>query len=86
MPKKWIQDIIDKKKRGALHEELGIPIGEKIPKTLLQKIDRTKIGQRITNPTHEGKKELKVTKLLKERAEFATRLGGFHHGKKRRGE
>ena len=84
--KKWIQEVIDKSKKGALHRELGIPKEEKIPKTLLTKIDRKKIGQKFQNPTHEGRKEIKETRLLKERAEFATRLESFHHRVKRGGE
>jgi len=35
MKKKWIQAMHMKK--GALHEELHVPIGEKIPKAKLEK-------------------------------------------------
>lgn len=35
MPKKWIQDAI--KKPGALHRQLGVPAGEKIPVDKLNK-------------------------------------------------
>ncbi len=43
MAKKWIQGAI--KKPGALHKELGVPEGKKIPKTMLQKAEHSK------NPT-----------------------------------
>lgn len=35
MSKKWIQSAI--KHHGALHEELNVPKGKKIPKSLLEK-------------------------------------------------
>lgn len=48
MPKKknWISDAI--KKPGALHEELGVPKGKKIPEKTLEKAShkKGKEGQR----------------------------------------
>ena len=35
MAEKWIQGAI--KKKGALHKELGVPEGKKIPKKMLDK-------------------------------------------------
>lgn len=44
--KKWIQGAI--KKPGALHKQLGIPAGKKIPKSLLRKAAKKggKLGKR----------------------------------------
>ena len=44
--KKWIQKAI--KKPGALHKELGVPEGKKIPKKKLEKAAKAsgKLGQR----------------------------------------
>ncbi len=44
--KKWIQKAI--KKPGALHKELGVPEGKKIPKKKLEKAEKApgKLGQR----------------------------------------
>lgn len=46
MAKKWIQSAI--KKPGALHKELGIPKGEKIPEKKLNAAAKKggKLGQR----------------------------------------
>lgn len=43
---KWIQDAI--KKPGALHKELGVPQGKKIPASKLKAAEKKggKIGQR----------------------------------------
>ena len=43
---KWIQGAI--KKPGALHEELGVPMGEKIPSATLESAAKKpgKLGQR----------------------------------------
>ena len=35
--KKWIQNAIKPQNRGALHKELGVPAGEKIPAKKLAK-------------------------------------------------
>lgn len=46
--KKWIQKAI--KKPGALHKELGVPSGKKIPKSMLDKAAKKpgKEGKRAT--------------------------------------
>ena len=46
MAKKWIQKAI--KKPGALHRQLGVPMGKKIPKSLLAKavVAKGKLGKR----------------------------------------
>jgi len=58
-------------KKGALHRQLGITVGTDIPRTLLRKIKGTAEGGTITNPTKKGKRRIKVTKLLKQRVQFA---------------
>jgi hypothetical protein len=35
MPKKWMQKVSKTMKKGALHRELGVPEGSKIPKKKL---------------------------------------------------
>jgi len=72
MGKNWIQKAV--KKPGALSRQLGIPVEENIPKTLLEKIAKAPIGAVIKNPTKKGKREIKVTRLLKRRAVLALTL------------
>ena len=36
MAKKWIQKAIPKSHKGALHREMGIPEGKKIPKSKIK--------------------------------------------------
>lgn len=72
MAKKFIQEIGIKK--GALSRQLGIPEKENIPFTLLDKIIAAKAGQTITNPTKTGKRRIKVTRLLEQRAILARNL------------
>lgn len=52
----------------SLSKQIGISIKNNIPITLLNKIISAKIGETITNPTKQGKKRIKVTLLLKRRA------------------
>ena len=59
----WIQGATNPSKHGALHRQLGLPLTQKIPITKLRKIVKTPIGKKV------GKH--KVTRLLKERANFA---------------
>ena len=70
MPKKkpvrknrWIQGAANKHTKGALHRQLGIPEGRKIPKAKLHRIMKTPVGQKVGRH--------KVTALLKKRANFA---------------
>jgi len=46
MAKKWIQGAISKP--GQLHSDLGVPLGEKIPKSTLEEAAKRsgKVGQR----------------------------------------
>ena len=72
MTKYWIKDAVGKS--GTLSRQLQISIKENIPFTLLEKIRKTPIGTTITNPTTKGKKRIKVTRLLKQRAVLALNL------------
>ena len=74
MAKKWIQKAIGKHKRGSLHKQLGVPMTKTIPKTLLAKIKASPIGQTVKNPSKNGKRRIKVTRLLKKRAVLAYTL------------
>ena len=73
--KKFIQKI--KIKKGALSRQLGIPIKDNIPITLLNKIIKAKAGDTITNPTKSGKRRIKVTRLLERRSLLARTLKRF---------
>ena len=68
----WIQEAVGK--RGSLSRQLGIPVKENIPKTLLRRIKTAKIGRTIRNPSKKGKRRYKVTRLLKKRAVLALTL------------
>lgn len=58
---KWIQKVHPR--YGFLHRQLNIPKGEHIPTHLLHQIVATPIGGSVQGQT--------VTKLLKQRANFA---------------
>jgi hypothetical protein len=72
MVRKWIQRAIHLP--GRLHYDLGIPKGEKIPLQLLNTIIRAKAGDTIKNPTVKGKKRIKVTRKIEQRAILAKNL------------
>ena len=72
MVKRWIQKAIHKP--GKLHSDLGISKDEKIPMTLINAIIRAKAGQTIKNPTSKGRKRIKVTRKLEQRAILAKNL------------
>lgn len=72
MVDKWISGAI--KHEGTLSKQLGIPIEDNIPITLLDAIIRAPIGTIIDNPTDEGHKRFKVTRLLKQRSVLAKNL------------
>lgn len=64
MPKqRWIQKAADPSKKGCLHRQLGVPLGENIPKRLLRDVVATDVGKRSHG--------VKVTRLLKQRSNFA---------------
>lgn len=70
MGNKWIQKARRGKRKGALHRQLGIPIGQRIPKTKLRRIVRTPIGKKACGRT--------VTRTLKSRALFALNVQKRH--------
>ncbi len=72
MVKRWIQRAIHRP--GKLHSDLGVPKGTKIPMTLLDKIINAKAGQTITNLSKVGKKRIKVTRKIEQRAILARNL------------
>jgi len=74
--KYWIQHAV--RNPGALSRQLGIPVRENIPITLLEKIKRTPVGETIVNPTKTGKRRIRVTRLLKRRAVVAHTLKRLH--------
>jgi hypothetical protein len=39
-PKRWIQAALAKHKKGALHKQLGIPLGAPIPLSALHRAER----------------------------------------------
>jgi hypothetical protein len=65
---KWIQKTHLKK--GSLSRQLGIPVKKNIPMTLLTKIQRAEEGRVLKH----GSKKIKVTGLLKKRANLAVNL------------
>ena len=56
---------------------LGIPIEKDIPKALLRKLDKMKVGESME---YKGK-NIKVTKLLKQRVSLAITLKGMRKKK-----
>jgi len=72
--KLWMQELTEEMKEGgtegSLHRMLGVPesynMGDMM--TLLGKIKVTTIGETINNPLLHGKRQFKVTPLLKKRA------------------
>jgi len=85
MPKKkWIQDVVEPRERGRFHKQLGISVKARIPKTLVKKIVATDIGETVQNPTKVGKRRIKVTRLVKQRANFALNVGYGKYPRKRR--
>ena len=68
MSEQWMQEAFKKHTEGSLHRQLGVPKNENLPISFLAKIVLTEINKTIKNPTKIGKKEVKVTRLLKRRA------------------
>lgn len=62
MPGKWIQKMHMKK--GALHKELGVPAGKKIPKSKIAKAAkkggtlgrRARLAETLSKMNHKGRK------------------------------
>ena len=65
---KWMSKAFQNAGTGLLHEMLGVSPKEKIPLTFLQAIVDTEIGKVAHNPTTTGSKMVRVTDLMKLRA------------------
>ncbi len=61
-------------KKGALSKQLGIPIEKDIPKSLLRKLKKMKVGE----ATEYKGKNIKITRLLKQRVSLAMTLKGMN--------
>lgn len=72
--KLWIQGANVMGHKGALSGELGIPVEDDIPFTLLEAIVGAKIGGVVVNPTQSGHARFRVTPLLKKRSVLALNL------------
>ena len=66
MAKKWIKKAASEHTKGALHKMLGISENENIPITALKRIMEVPNGHEFS----VGDKIVKVTPLLKKRAQF----------------
>lgn len=72
MAKKWIQKTHMKK--GALSRQLGIAEEDDIPLHVLIRIKEAKIGETVYYDYGPATKHIKVTRLLKRRANLALNL------------
>lgn len=70
MKKKFMQKLHLKK--GALHRQLGIPVGKKIPTSTLEKIIKAEIGSKVKVDGYR-----KVTGKLKKRSVLARTMRKF---------
>lgn len=75
----WIQKA--KLKQGALSRQLGIPIEKDIPFIVLELIRDRKVGEYInfSPDAYHSMKKIKITKLLKKRAQLALNLKRIKH-------
>lgn len=65
---KWMSKAFQNAGKGLLHKMLGVSPKEKIPLMWLQAVVDTEIGKFAHNPTQVGSKMVKVTVLMKRRA------------------
>lgn len=65
---KWMQKAFENAGHGVFHRQLGIPPTKKIPMTLLKELVRTTNNHTCHNPTAVGDRVIKVTPLIKKRA------------------
>lgn len=73
-PGKWIPCALQNHKPGSLHRQLHVSKGDGIPTPLLRRVMLTDVGKKI----RRGKHWITVTRLLKQRANLALTLRGFH--------
>ena len=76
MAKEWIRKAADEHAKGALHRMLGISENENIPITALKRIMEVPNGHEFS----VGDKIVKVTPLLKKRANFALNIHNINIG------
>ena len=62
----WMQRAL-RRKPGALRRQLGIPRTQKIPVTLMRRIQEADTGDTVKNPTSVGRRRYKVTTLMQRR-------------------
>jgi hypothetical protein len=74
--KNWIQGTHLHK--GALHNELNVPKGTNIPRTLLHQLSRAKPGEVIENATEKGLHRIHVTPRIIHQANMAINLEKLH--------
>ena len=68
MVEQWMQEAFKNAGKGVFHRQLGIPKGTKIPVTLLRALVGTMNNKHCHNPTLIGNHVIKVTPLIKHRA------------------
>jgi len=78
----FIPKAINPEHKGFLRRMLRIPADEKIPPKFLNVIIGTPINRVAKNPTKIGVRQIKVTRLVHERALLAQTLIGFRQQKK----
>ena len=74
----WVGKVLGRKP-GALHRQLGIPLKQKIPTTLLRTIIQADTGDVVKNPTKAGKRRYRVTTLMQRRVNPVLTVRGFKH-------
>lgn len=68
---KWLQQAFKEHTKDAMHRMLKTPKSETLSFTFLQTIVDTPIGKVAYNPTQIGIPKIKVTRLVKARANLA---------------
>lgn len=78
--KKFIQKVFKRRKVGVLHRQLGIPVDETIPMELLERIKSEPVGNDVEPHYYrrKAKYKVKVTHLLKKRANFLLNIDRLH--------
>ena len=65
---KWMQHAFENAGKGLFHKQLGISPNEKIPMTLLDKMDKMGTSGVVKNPTDIGDRFIHMTLLKWRRA------------------
>jgi hypothetical protein len=64
----WEERMFKTHKPGSTHRMFGVPEGQTLPLTFLQKVVDTPLMEIAHNPTKIGLRKIKVTHLVKARA------------------